>query len=205
MLLRPIRLLLTIALLLTTLSALIPSGNVHALTDPLDGGVLLTLNEFIGQVSNGDRGVLSGIYIPGILAAQVVQQPKGRADFVSPWQNTVTQFSLASRFGSTGLLAHNYLAGEAFDLLRKGQDIQLIHGDGTISNFTVTEILRYQALDSDSTTSRFLDPNTNTSITSTELFTRVYIRSGKVILQTCIQADGDPSWGRLFVIAAPSN
>lgn len=205
MLLRPIRLLLNLALLLALSSALMPSGNAHALTDPLDGGALLTLNEFIGQVKIGDTRVLSGIYIPGILAAPVVQQPKGRSDFVSPWQNTVTQFSLASSFGSTGLLAHNYLAGEAFELLQKGQDIQLIHGDGTISNFTVTEVLRYQALDSDSTTSRFLDPKTNTSITSTELFTRVYIRSGQVILQTCIQADGDPSWGRLFVIAAPSN
>ena len=205
MLRTPIRLLLTFVLFLSFFATLIPSGRVHALTDPLDEGVLPSLNDFIGQISNGDTGVLRGLYIPGILAAPVVQQPRGRADFVSPWQNAVTQFSLAARFGSTGLLAHNYLSGEAFELLRKGQDIQLIHGDGTISNFTVTEILRYQALDSDSTTSRFLDPETNTSITSADLFTRVYIRSGQVILQTCIQADGDPSWGRLFVIAVPSD
>ena len=201
----PIRLLLTFAFFLTLLSGLIPSGNVQALTGPFDEAGLPSLADFVRQVSNGRAGELRGIYIPGILAAPVVQQPSGKDDFVSPWQNVVTQFGLASRLGSTGLLAHNYLSGEVFGLLQPGQKITLVDGSGKISTFTVTEILRYRALNSSSTDTRFLDLETHTSSTSADLFTRVYSRPGHVIFQTCIQAEGDISWGRLFVIASPSD
>ena len=200
----PIRLFLTFAILITFLSALAPAVNVQALTNPFEQEGLPSQDDFIRQVSNGQAGELRGIYIPGILAAPVVQQPSGMGDFVSPWQNIVTQFSLASRLGSTGLLAHNYLAGEAFGLLQEGQEFALINGNGSISTFTVTEILRYQAVKSESTFTRFLDLESGTTIASADLFTRVYSRPGQVIFQTCIQAEGDLSWGRLFVIASPS-
>ena len=199
----PFRLFLTIAFLITLLSSLLPSGNVQALTGPFDQAGLPSLEEFTMQVSNGQAGQLRGIYIPGVLAAPVVQQPEGMDDFVSPWQNIITQFGLASRLGSTGLLAHNYLAGAAFGLLQEGQEIELVDGSGRISTFSVTEILRYQALDSDNTATRFLDLENRTSITSTDVFNKVYSRPGQVIFQTCIKKDGDPSWGRLFVIASP--
>jgi hypothetical protein len=174
------------------------------LSGPFDGEVLPSLEDFVRQVSNGQAGVLRGIYIPGILAATVVQQPTGMEDFVSPWQNVITQFGLASRFGSTGLLAHNYLAGEAFALLQEGQEIHLIDGSGTISTFTVTQIIRYQALET-GTATRFLDLQSRTSITSAGLFAKIYSRPGQVVFQTCMQAGGDPTWGRLFVIATPSD
>ena len=199
----PFRLFLTIAFLITLLSSLLPSGKVQALTGPFDQASLPSLEEFTMQVSNGQAGQLRGIYIPGVLAAPVVQQPEGMDDFVSPWQNIVTQFGLASRLGSTGLLAHNYLAGATFGLLQEGQEIELVDGSGRISTFGVTKILRYQALDSDNTATRFLDLENRTSITSTDLFNKVYSRPGQVIFQTCIKKDGDPSWGRLFVIASP--
>ena len=201
----PIRLLLTFAFFISLFSVLIPSGNVQALIGQSDGGVLPNLSDFTGQVRNGEAGILRGIYIPGILAAPVIQQPVGMAGFVSPWQNVLTQFSLASSFGSTGLLAHNYLAGESFELLQEGQEIKLIDGSGAISTFIVTEILRYQAMDSGNTATRFMDLESNTSVLSSDLFNRVYNRPGQVIFQTCIQANGDPSWGRLFVIATPSD
>lgn len=202
---KSIRLLLTFIFILMPFSALIPSGNVRALTGPFDGGVLPSLDEFVGQVSNGQARVLRGIYIPGLLAAPVVQQPDGMDDFVSPWQNIVTQFGLASSFGSTGLLAHNYLAGEAFGLLQVGQKIQLVDGRGTVSTYIVKEILHFQAIESGSTVTRFLDLESRTLSTSADLFSKVYSRPGQVVFQTCIQAGSDPSWGRLFVIATPSN
>jgi hypothetical protein len=202
---KPIRLFLTFAFTITLLSALLPAGNVHALTSQFDDGVLPSLDDFIGQVSNGQAGVISGVYIPGLLAALVVQQPDGMYDFVSPWQNVITQFGLASRFGSTGLLAHNYLAGEAFGQLRKGQEVYLVDGNGAISTFIITEILRYQPMESSSTATRFLELESHGIITSSDLFTKIYSRPGQVIFQTCIQAGGDPSWGRLFVIAIPSD
>jgi hypothetical protein len=90
-------------------------------------------------------------------------------------------------------------------LLQEGQEIYLIDGRGTISTFTVTQILRYQALESGNTSTRFLDLQSRTSITSAGLFTKIYSRLGQVVFQTCIQAGDNPSWGRLFVIATPSD
>ncbi len=199
-----IRLFLILVFLSTLFTSLLPSAEVHALAGPFDG-TLPGLDQFTNQVRNGQAGVLRGVYIPGILAAPVVQQPQGNEDFVSPWQNVVTQFGLASRLGSIGLLAHNYLAGEAFELLEEGQEIDLIDGRGVVSAFTVTAVLRYQALEADSTATRFLDLKHNTIIASADLFRKVYSQPGQVIFQTCIQANGNPSWGRLFVIATPKN
>ena len=201
----PIRHFLTFAFIITLFSTFLPGGNVHALTGPLDGAALPSMDDFIGQVSNGQAGELRGVYIPGILAAPIVQQPAGMHDFVSPWQNVITQFGLASRLGSTGLLAHNYLAGETFGLLQEGQEIMLIDGSGRVSTFTVAEILRYRAMTSDDTATRLLDLESQASITSADLFNRVYSRPGWVVFQTCIKKDGDPSWGRLFIIASPSD
>jgi hypothetical protein len=201
----PIRLFLIAVFLVALFPAILPSGNVRALAGPFDEAALSSLDDFVGQVRNGQAGVLRGVYVPGILAAPVVQQPPGMDDFVSPYQNVITEFGLASRLGSTGLLAHNYLAGEAFDLIQKGQEIKLVDGSGAVSTFTVTEILRYQALDSGSTATRFLEPGGGATISSADLFRRVYGQPGRVIFQTCIRSGGDSSWGRLFVIAAPSH
>jgi hypothetical protein len=198
----PTRLFLIAASIITLFSALLPR-DVHALADPHDGMPLPTLAEFIDQVSDGQAGVLRGVYISDVLAAPVVQQPAGRADFVSPWENVITQFSLPSRLGTTGLLAHNDLAGEAFKLLKQGQKIDLVDGSGTVTTFIVMDTLRYEALEPGSTTSRFLDPESGTILTSAELFIRVYDQPGQVVFQTCIQANGNASWGRLFVIAVP--
>jgi hypothetical protein len=174
---------------------ILPTGNVRALTD---------LDVFVEQVENGQADQLRGIYIPGILAAPVIQQPNGRAGFVSSWQNIVTQFGLASKVGSTGLLAHNYLAGRTFALLETEQEIYLVYGDGRVDAFAVTEILQYEALQPDSTSSAFVNIKSGDTLTYTELFKEVYDRPGQVILQTCIIMNNDPSGGRLFVVAKPS-
>ena len=176
-------------------TTLIPTGYVRALTD---------LDVFVEQVENGQADQLRGIYIPGILAAPVIQQPSGRAGFVSSWQNIVTQFSLASKVGSTGLLAHNYLAGQSFALLETEQEIYLIYGDGRVDLFAVSEILQYQALRPDSTSSAFVDLSSGDTLTYTELFKEVYARPGQLILQTCISMNENPSGGRLFIVAKPA-
>ncbi len=194
---RPVRLFLTLGFILSLLAVSLPTGRAQALAD------FPSLEVFIGQVSNGKTGELRGVYIPGILAAPVVQQPDGMDDFVSPRQNVLTQFSLASRLGSTGLLAHNFLAGEVFSLLEEGQEIDLVQGDGSINRFIVTDILEYQAVKSGKTSGLFIDLKTHTSIGASSLFHQVYNRPGQVVFQTCIKAVGDLEWGRLFVIAQP--
>jgi hypothetical protein len=182
----------------------VPSGRVQAMTDDFNDERLPGMDTFVGQVRNGQAGELRGIYIAGILAAPIVQQPQGMEEFVSPWQNIVTQFGLASNHGSVGLLAHNYLAGKSFSLLQPGQQVHLVYGDGRIATFIVSEILHYQALEPDSISSSFIDLDTRESQSYASLFSRIYNRPGQVVFQTCISAGEDIAWGRLFVIAEPA-
>ena len=184
-------------------AAVLPSGNAYALIESSNTSASPSLEVFIQQVRNGQANELRGIYIHGVLAAGVVQQPNGKDEFISPWENFVTQFTLPSRFGSTGLIAHNYLAGKTFTLLQEGQEINLVYGDGHTSKFAVSEIRQYQALDSFSTASSFFDLKNQRTRTSSELFTEIYKKPGMLILQTCIEANQNTSWGRLFVIAQP--
>lgn len=173
----------------------IPAGEAKALTG---------LDTFVEDVKNGQADELRGIYIPGILAAPVVQQPNGRADFVSSWENVVTQFSLASKVGSTGLLAHNDLAGRNFLLLKTGQEFYLIYGDGQVAAYVISEVLQYQALEPNNISSEFIDlQDTGSTLSARQLFRQIYDKPGQVILQTCITINDDPSGGRLFVIAKP--
>ena len=202
---KPIRIFLTLIFVTVLISVLFPPRNVYALPVPVNQPDLPGLDAFIEQVRNGQSGQLRCVYISGILAAPVVQQPNGMNGFVSPRQNVLTQFGLASKQGSTGLLAHNYLAGKAFGLLQPGQEIELIDGSGKISTFIVTDILRYQAVEPRNSLSTFIDLKNFTSISTADLFVKIYSQPGTLILQTCIQAENDPSWGRLFVIAQSVN
>jgi hypothetical protein len=182
---------------------MIPTREVRALNLDLNDVGLPVLDTFVEQLRNGQAGELRGIYLPGITAASVVQQPSGMDAFISPWEDVVTQFRMASKVGSTGLLAHNYLAGKYFSTLKEGQKFFLVYGDGQISGFRVSEILRFQALQPTSTSSNFVDLQNENTLTTMELFMKAYGRPGQVVLQTCIEADGNASWGRLFVIAEP--
>ena len=184
-------------------TAFIPLYGVQALGRHSYADNLPLLSIFVSQVKNGQSDQLRGIYVPEVLAAPVVQQPKGNNGFVSSRENIVTQFGLASQFGSIGLLAHNNLAGASFSQLEKDQKIYLIYGDGQISTFVVTEILSYQALKPNSPSSKFMDLNTYGVLKASEVFSRVYERQGQAIFQTCISRGDELSWGRLFVIAEP--
>jgi hypothetical protein len=164
---------------------------------------LPTLDEFIEEVRNGKPGVLRGVYIPGVLANWVTQQPSDKPGFVSSVDDALTQFQLASRFGSTGLLAHNYLAGEGFSHLAEGQVLYLIYGNGKTETFVITHFMRFQALQPNSLMSDFVDLKDGTHLTASQLLSKAYNRPGQVVFQTCISADGNDSWGRLFVIAKP--
>ena len=161
------------------------------------------LAEFIEQVRNGDATSPRGIYIPGVLADVVTQQPEHDPAFVSTAENTLTQFGPAASHGSIGLLAHNSLAGKDFFRLGEGQLLYLIYGDGSLAAFRVTHLLRAQALSPEHIWSNFIDLDTGGLLTAAHLFDNVYDQPGRLILQTCIEAHGNPSWGRLFVIAEP--
>ena len=185
---------ITLVLLATPMSAL-------ALGNPEN--VLPEYRSFVEGIQDGQTGVLRGVYVPGVLAMPIVQQPVGYPGFVSQNESEITQFNMAAEAGNVGLLAHNYLSGASFTNLAPGQEVRLIYGDGAVEYFIIDQIYQYQALQPYSPNSEFRDLETDITITAEELFRKVYRGERHVTFQTCIDANGNSSWGRLFIVAQP--
>ena len=161
------------------------------------------LKEFVDSVIDGNSGVIRGIYADENFGYPVIQQPSSKPAFVSEINGVVTQFALASQYGTTGMLAHNYLAGDAFFDLQVEDIVEVVFGDGSVKQYQISNILSYQALSPNSASSNFVDLNTGETLTATQLFKRVYSGSHHLTLQTCIANGSEDSWGRLFLIAEP--
>ncbi|NMB89844.1 MAG: sortase [Chloroflexi bacterium] len=162
------------------------------------------LDEFINTVRNGDPDTLVGAYVPGLMALPILQQPATDPTFVSEQPGAATQFRSAGQVDSTGLLAHNFLAGEFFSRLGQSQTIILVYGDGRLEYFQVTQIQRYQALEPYNPYSYFVNPaDPGRTLSSTDVFNQTYGQGNVLVFQTCIQKEEQSSWGRLFVIARP--
>lgn len=166
----------------------------------------MTFSSFLLNIPrSGDAHRVMGVFVANTLAAPVVQQPANNPGYVSTESGLVTQFNLAAQFGSVALLAHNYLTGNTFFNVRKYQVITVVYGDGHAEFFLVTDIREYEALSPTSPYSEFVQLNRPRSdrISATELFYDVYAVEDRLVLQTCIDANGISSWGRLFIIARP--
>jgi hypothetical protein len=166
----------------------------------------MTFSSFLLNIPrSGDAHRVMGVFVANTLAAPVVQQPANNPGYVSTELGLVTQFNLAAQFGSLALLAHNYLTGNTFFNVRKYQVITVVYGDGHAEFFLVTDIREYEALNPTSPYSDFVQLNRPRSdrISATELFYDVYAVADRLVLQTCIDANGISSWGRLFIIARP--
>jgi hypothetical protein len=164
---------------------------------------LLSFADFNKSVQNGEADVLRGVYVPSVLALPVIQQPANNPYYVSNRDSRITQFSIASQYGNTGLLAHNTLSGRLFSQLAIGQEVRLVYGDGSVKYFVIAQILRFQALQPESVSSSFRNLDRNETLTAGQMFNRAYAGESRAVFQTCIAAHGEPSWGRLFVIAVP--
>lgn len=165
-----------------------------------------TLPNFVARIAtSGDPDQIAGLFLTGRLELPVLQQPKNNPGFVSTDPDSVTQFRLASQYGSLAFLAHNNLAGQRFFDLKRGQILSLVYGNGRVSYFRIVSIRQYQALSPNSPYSSFvdLDDPERKTISVNDLFFSIYAQPGRLILQTCIEAEGQPSWGRLFIIAVP--
>jgi hypothetical protein len=165
-----------------------------------------TLADFSQTIQNGNAKALRGVYVDNVLALPIVQQPSDSPAFVSGNDGEVTQFSMPARYGNVGLLAHNHLSGKLFSGLAIGQQVRLIYGNGRMETFVITEVLRFQALQPNSPYSSFrnLDQDEET-LSANQMFTRAYLGDRHVTFQTCINAYGNSSWGRLFIIAEPQS
>jgi hypothetical protein len=188
-----------------TPSAVPPQLGIHSIWKGDGAFSALDLSDFISTVKPFDTQQVVGVYVPGIFALPVIQQPADEPWFVSSAPEVITQFGLPSNYGTIGFLAHNTLAGAAFHELELGQEVVIVYGDGGMRRFVIIEIQRYQALDPMSPYSSFkAEDGSGVELTSTDLFNLVYAKSRRVVFQTCIAADGNPNWGRHFVIAYPS-
>lgn len=163
------------------------------------------LNDFAATLKNGQAGQVVGVYVRDVFSLKVAPQPSNNPAYVTSEPGYATQFSLASQYGSTGLLAHNYLSGSHFSSLAIGQEVDIIYGDGSIRRYSISVIRHFQALNPLSTASNFVDLDNSGSnqLSNSDLFHQIYNQGDRVVFQTCITANGDTSWGRLFVIAIP--
>jgi hypothetical protein len=199
---RTLRMTLNASLLLVIL--------VSVLINPIVAGALGNGNtplpnfaDFSKTVQNGEASALRGVYVPDVLALPIIQQPASNAGYVSLEDGKATQFSLASKFGNIGLLAHNHLAGRFFSQLAVGNEVRLVYGNGKVEYFVIKEVLQFQALQPTSPYSTFHNLNKDETLTAEQMFKRVYVGDRHLTFQTCIAKDGVSSWGRLFVIAVP--
>lgn len=176
----------------------------NAATETKPIGSLPTLKTFISSLKGGSKN-LSGVFVPGLFAYQITQQPASDAGFVSAQPDLLTQFRMASQYNTIGLLAHDYLAGSAFMQMKVGQDIVLIFGNGELKYYQIYEIQQFQALTPSSPYSSFIDLSTLKSLSAEQLFYQTYGLGGRLIFQTCISKNNISSWGRLFILAKPVN
>lgn len=165
---------------------------------------LQPLKSFVDSVENGRKDQLVGIYAPNVMAIQVVQQPLWDDLFVSTKTNVLTQFRMASKYGSVGILAHNTKSGVYFYNFKIGDRVLIIYGDGSAYIFMVDQIQQYQALSSRPPYYSFVDlTNPDIELTNAEIFYRTYGLGNVLVFQTCLSKDGNDSWGLTFVIAHP--
>jgi hypothetical protein len=175
----------------------VPSG--AAKTDGLPN-----FADFITTVVDGNSSAVRGVYVPGVLAFPVLQQPANDAGAVSKQDDEVTQFSAAAANNVIGLLAHNTLAGTHFSELKLGGEIRIVYGDGRVEFFLVNQISRFKALEPLSVFTNFVDVKSNLNYSTAEIFNMFYKGGYHVTFQTCIYKNGDASWGRLFITAFPA-
>jgi hypothetical protein len=177
----------------------IPSGEEVSSSAPLPA-----LRDFVITVKSGEPRSLVGVYVPGLLALPIVQQPGNAPGYVSTQPGVATQFRMAKVYGTDALLAHNYLSGNLFFELEAGQRVVLVYGDGRVKFFEIKERNSYQALSPNSPYSNFLDlDNPGSILSAADVFLKNFGIGSQLVFQTCIESAGVESWGRLFVKAEP--
>jgi hypothetical protein len=130
-----------------------------------------------------------------MFCASVIQ---GQGASVTNNPGEVTLFPLTQ---SITFLAHNNLEGQHFGQIEIGNLILYLDGDPeTMGMYKVVEIIEAQASDPRSEyTNLLIDGKW---LTPEQTYDRVgYTDPEKLVLQTCIERDGNWSWGRLFVVA----
>lgn len=171
--------------------------------DSLTANLSQEFKDFVKSVEDGDPTSARGLYMEGVLALPIVKQPAGNSAYVSDQPVSATMFQDAARQGVTGLLAHNYLSGSKFYELEAGAEVRIVFGDGDFRSYWVARIDHYQRLDFNSLRGNFKDLESGQILTSDEIFKTYYSGEHHLTLQTCLEREGNYSWGLQFVAATP--
>lgn len=94
------------------------------------------------------------------------------------------------------LIAHNHLDGQHFAGIQEGMLIRY-HDGSSRRYYRVERIWQLQAVPSDSLTPTLYDGSRPYSLEW--VYEEIFVDS--LTLMTCIERDGDPLWGRLFIQA----
>lgn len=160
-----------------------------------------SLSELINRLTSRQDLFQLGIYVPGVMALPVIQQPENNSLFVSTKRSVLTQFNEANANGILGLLAHNFLAGGLFYNIGLGQDIWIIEDIDTFKHYRVSSIEQYQRVKKAGAPDEYIDLNTNEELSTREVFSRYYAGEHHLTLQTCLEREGDGDWGLTFIVA----
>jgi hypothetical protein len=163
-----------------------------------------TLETFRLSVSSGESDQITGIWVDGLMAFEIVQ---GNGNFVPSKPNTAATYEWATAHGVTALLIHNHLGGTRIYDLETGVMIAIIYGDGSLTWYVAEEGTRYEA--QNYSLEGFAGPFRSWTCTDCEfdlsvsdLRRRHYAGPHHLALQTCIQADGRV--GLLIIEAQPA-
>ncbi len=159
--------------------------------------------QYVSQIKDGSAGVIKGIFVDGILELKVVQQPENDWKYVDEQLGTTTQFQSATVNGVIGLLAHNFLSGQLFYQLTPGQEIGVVYGDGKVKVYRVVNSTSYKKIDTSSLTSDLVEQSSGHLFSTQDVFNKYYTGNDHLTLQTCLERDGNWSWGLYFVFAVP--
>ena len=183
-----------------------PANEPSAINLPADAGD--DFRNFVRSVRNNDQGSVVGVYAPGLFGMPVTGQPGGDENYISADENVLTQYSTPTRYGVIAVLAHNYLnSGKLLSKITPNQEVFIVYGDGKVARYRVSTVQYFQALSPHDVRSDFRDLNGPGSevISYDQLFNEVYTKSRRLVFQTCLEANGDLSWGRIFISADPAS
>jgi hypothetical protein len=147
--------------------------------------------------------VADQVTVPNLFSFPISQQPKGKEIFVTSQKNEVTQFRMPSYTGVTGLIAHNFLAGQQFYRLENGQKFWVQYEGKHLQEYRVTGSYRFKKLDPPNPSSRLIDLQNKQEMSAAQVYDRFYKGEHHVTFQTCLEGDGRLDWGLFFVVGEP--
>lgn len=166
-----------------------------------DSILAISLEDFASRVVSGDANRITGVYVPDFGGFYVIQQSSSNSGSVSPVNGVLTQFMRPASNRVIGLLAHNYASGFWFNKFPDESLIHVFFGDGRMETYQLRDKFRFEAVNSNSMESDFIDLDSGTKYSALQVYEEMYAGEPHLTLQTCIQNQDELNWGRMFLLA----